>query len=68
MAAPLERNGRSVLAKFAKKNAGDRNKLHSKASASNGDTLSDTQMQSLEKELQRTGVGMEAVQDRKSVV
>ena len=64
MAAPLERNGRSVLAKFAKKNAGDRNKLHSKASASKGDTLSDTQMQSLEKELLRTGVGLEAVQER----
>lgn len=36
----------------------------SKASASNGGALSDTQMQSLEKELQRTGVGMKAVRER----
>ncbi len=44
--------------------AGSENKLHSKASAANGRVLSKTQLQSLEKELQRTGVGMEAVQER----
>ena len=44
--------------------AGSGNKLQSKAPASNGSALSKTQLQSLEKELQRTGVGMEAVQER----
>lgn len=39
-------------------------KLQGKAPAPNGSTLSKTQLQSLEKELQRTGVGMEAVQER----
>ncbi len=49
-----------------KKNAAARrgNKLQGKAPASNGSELSKTQLQSLEKELQRTGVGMEAVQER----
>lgn len=44
--------------------AGSRDKLQSKAPASNDSTLSKIQRQSLEKELQRTGVGMEAVQER----
>jgi hypothetical protein len=39
-------------------------KQQSKGSASNGSALSKTQLQSLEKELQRTGVGMEVVQER----
>lgn len=49
-----------------KKNAdaGGENKTHSRTDSSGGSTLSDTQWQSLEKELQRTGVGMEAVQER----
>ena len=49
-----------------KKNAdsGEKNKRQGKTAASNTSTLSDTQMQSLEKELQRTGVEMEAVQER----
>lgn len=40
------------------------NRPRSGASTSNGSALSDTQMQYLEKELQRTGVEMEAVQER----
>ena len=44
--------------------AGEKNKRQGKTAASNTSTLSDTQMQSLEKELQRTGVEMEAVQER----
>lgn len=49
-----------------KKNAdaGEGNKMHSGTVSSKCSTLSDTQMQSLEEELQRTGVGMEAVQER----
>lgn len=47
-----------------KTDAGERNKRQGKMAVSNTSTLSDTQMQSLEKELQRTGVGMEAVQER----
>lgn len=48
-----------------KKNTGAKgNRPHSGTATSNGGALSDTQMQSLEKELQRTGVGMEAVQER----
>ncbi len=45
-------------------NARNGNPLHGKASASNGSALSNKKKQSLEKELQRTGVGMEAVQER----
>ena len=49
-----------------KKNAdsGEKNKRQRKTAVSNTRTLSDTQMQSLEKELQRTGVEMEAVKER----
>lgn len=43
---------------------GGKSKKCAGAAASGGNTLSDKQMQSLEKELQRTGVGMEAVQER----
>ena len=44
--------------------SGGGNKLQSKALTPNGSALSKKQLQSLEKELQRTGVGMEAVQER----
>ena len=49
-----------------KKNAdsGEKNKRQSETTVSNTSTLSDTQMQYLEKELQRTGVEMEAVKER----
>ena len=55
-----------ATAEKPKKNAdsGEKNKRQSKTATSNTSTLSDTQMQSLEKELQRTGVEMEAVQER----
>lgn len=43
---------------------GERSKKRAGAAASGGSSLSAKQMQSLEKELQRTGVGMEAVQER----
>jgi hypothetical protein len=45
-------------------NARNGNPLHGKASTSSGSALSNKKKQSLEKELQRTGVGMEAVQER----
>ena len=57
MGAKAEKPKRNTDAK-----SGDRQQ--SKATTSNGSGLSETQLQSLEKELQRTGVGMEAVQER----
>ncbi len=45
-------------------NARNGNPLHGKASTSSGSTLSNKKKQYLEKELQRTGVEMEAVQER----
>ncbi len=55
-----------ATAEKPKKNtaSGSGNKLQSKALTPNGSALSKKQLQSLEKELQRTGVGMEAVQER----
>lgn len=44
--------------------AGRESKPHNRTAEFNASALSDIQIQSLEKELQRTGVGMEAVQER----